>query len=201
MPSIYLFFALITIIRRGRFTNFQSRLVQAMFLWLITSLGIYYISQDGLIILLSIMIPPLVFFLTHYFLIIKSKRLASVMFYILVILIITCNLFTWNKIADFDSFVSENINVKNSQESLVTGKKILVLSNDLNYYKGAKHGSVFFNWEVSKEIFEGDLSFEKIADVYEGLKGDLPELIIDPNELFSKYLDRIPEFQKALPLQ
>lgn len=195
IPGVFLLFALVTIARKGRFTNYQSRLVQSMILWLITAGLIFYFSHSGWIIYLTILIPPSAFFLTHYFLLIKKRTVASFMFYIFTSLIVTCNLLTWNKPGGFEFFLSENLSTTYPFEEKVHGKKTLVLSNDISVYKGARHATSFFSWDKSKVIFEGELTFEKIAAVYEGFKKDMPEIIYDPNNLLLKYLERIPEYK------
>jgi uncharacterized metal-binding protein YceD (DUF177 family) len=67
----------------------------------------------------------------------------------------------------------------------------------MKLYKDNHLATPFFNWELSKEIFEHPEYYENVVTVYNGFKLDLPETVIDPTNLFKPFLEKIPELKKV----
>lgn len=197
IPGIYGVFSILNIIIRGRYTNYQSRLIQAMLIWLMASLGIFYLSHSGYILYACIAFPAITFLMTHYFLNIRSSLTASFMFNLFVILSIGGNILSWKELDNFSLSRTNNTNIiENPYGELVKGRKVLVLGEEFHYYRGAKHASSFFNWKKSEPLFTADISYENISEVYLGIYPDMPDIIIDESNLFEKYRDKIPLFKK-----
>jgi hypothetical protein len=81
--------------------------------------------------------------------------------------------------------------------SLVQRKRVLVLDNDLAIYDQNSMATYFFNWPLSKDIFENPDYFENIIIIDQSFQQDPPDVIIDKKNLMKPILERIP---RLLPL-
>lgn len=195
IPLVFLLFSTLWLSRGGRFTNYQSQLAQVMWLWLFFGIiQIWYgaeINPQAFVIL----VPPFAFLISHYFLLIRRRKIAGVVFTLFVTLLLAGNYLT-----RYNVFVPQSINSlfvnEGRHAKLVKQKRILVLSNDMQQYYGAYLGSSFLEWRLAKDVFNNPNSYDAIRLVEETLSRDLPEIIIDEQNLLALFFERIPQLQK-----
>jgi hypothetical protein len=191
VPLFYLVVSFIMLNREGRFTKYQSQLIQAMFFWLVFSVLQILYSKNFRPQSFITLIPGFSFFITYFLLMIRRKRLAEINFWTLLIGIVTvAYLGRYNKLA---SVSYADLIVKESQLAQVArGKKVLVLTDDLSVYKNNTFSSFFLNWNLSREILEQPDYYDHVIKVHEAFRRDAPDVIIDPHDLMKKFFEKIP---------
>jgi hypothetical protein len=198
IPLFYLVISLVMLNREARFTKYQSQLVQTMFFWMIFSLLQILYSKDFRPQSFITLIPSLSFFIAHYLLLIRRKRLAEISLWILLLGVVSVNLLgRYNKLS---SISYQNLLVSDSP-SAVTDKKILLLDDNLSVYKSNSLGTSFLNWNLSKAILAEPHYYENVIRVNKSFQGDWPEVIIDPNNLMKHFFKRLPELEKKYSLE
>ena len=194
VPIIYFFLALFMLNREAHFTKYQSQLLQVMFLWVLVALVQVALSREFTPHSFYPFIPPLAYFISHYLLLIRRKRIAEAMLWVFIVGILSTS---WasrkGKIesVDYSSFFPAESEFK----SQVANKRLLVLGDDLGIFKGNKMAGYFLNWSLSKEIFEHPEYFENIVLIDQSFQNDAPEVIIDKDDLMKPILERIPRLQ------
>lgn len=194
IPAIYLLISIIILNREARFTKYQSQLLQSMFFWLIFSfLQILYsknIRPQSFIVL----IPGLSFFITHFLLLIRRRRFAEMNIWIIFIGTLTISFMArYNKL---DAVDYTELLVK-QQNAAVSGKRVLMLGDDFSIFKSNELATPFLNWKLCREIFEQPDYYENIILVNKAFEKDPPALVFDKNNLFAKFLDRIPRLKDS----
>lgn len=193
VPLFFLFISLVMLNREARLTKYQSQLVQAMFVWMIFSFLQVLYSKDFRPQSFITLIPGFSFFMAHYFLLIRRKRLAEMSLWTLLIGLVSVSyLARYNKLENVDYALLRV--PKTTLE--ITDKRILVLDSDLEIYKSNTLATPFLNWSLSKDIFASADYYENVVEVYRGITDDQPDLIRDKDDLLKPFLARIPELKK-----
>lgn len=191
VPLVFLLFSIFWLGRGGRFTNYQSQLAQLMWLWLLfAAIQILYareVRPQALVIL----VPPFAFFIAHYFLLIRRKKIAGIVFWIFFSSVLSMNLLS--RYGLITSISYEELFVKETKHDTATsGKRILLLGPDADVYKKASPGSPFLDWRISKRIFEGPTTYESVLLLNKTFNEELPEVIVDENNLMNPFFEKLP---------
>ncbi len=192
IPVFFVLAALIIVNRESRFTKYQSQLLQAMFFWTVFSILQVYYSRD---IRPHSFIPVMIgfsFYLSHLFLMIRRRRFAEIAFWIFFLGVIGLSLFARYS-SRYETMYGDLIVPKGPAP--YENKKLVVLSDSLALYQGSQMTTPFFNWRLSKEIFEEPDYYENVTKVHEGFK-DHPDVIVDPQDLMKPFFERMPELRK-----
>ena len=194
VPLTYLIFSLIMLNREAHFTKYQSQLLQVMFLWLLVAAAEAIITRKRTPHSFFTFIPPLAYFISHYLLLIRRKRIAEMMLWIFMIGIVSM---AWasrtNKIKAIDF---SGLFIKNQPAyKQIQNRRIMVLGDLFELYQQNKLGGYFLNWELARDIFKNPDYFENIILVDRSFQKDAPEVIVDQNNLMQPFFDRIPKWQ------
>ena len=191
MPLIYLFISLFILNRDARLTKYQSQIFQAMFLWFVVALIQVFFAEDRRPQSLIPLLPSVSFFLTHFLLLIRRRKFAEFHLLILLIGIVTiAYLSRYNKI---DRIQYDPLIVK--EGATITGKRILVLDHQPDLFAHNQLATSFYEWDLSKSVFEQPDYYEHVLLVNRSFENDLPEVIIDPKNLMMGFFDKIPALQ------
>jgi hypothetical protein len=192
LPLLFLFISLIAMNRDARLSKYQTQLVQSMFFWMIFSVLQILVSKDFRPQSFITLIPSLSFFITHFLLLIRRRRIAEMYIWLLLIGIVTISYSArynmWSGIA-YDSLL-----VPESKTSF-GGKRVLALDSDYSFYKHNELASPFLSWNLSKEIFGEPGYYENVILVYKGLNADPPDIIRDKNDQLKPFLQQIPKLK------
>jgi hypothetical protein len=194
VPIFYFFFSLIMLNREAHFTKYQSQLFQVMFLWLTLAIVEMIITRERTPHSFYTFIPPLAYFISHYLLLIRRKRIAEAMLWVLVIGLVVMSWAARSgrlKAVDYTSLFYK----ESPYQLMLKEKRILVLDNDLGIYAQNKMASSFLNWNLSKEVFEHPEYFENVTLIDQSFQKDAPEVIIDKNDLMRNVFERIPRLK------
>ena len=199
--TIPLIFLLISIYRVGqqRFTNQQTKLQQIMFIKIMATLGTLFFVRDLAPYHLLPLVPPLAFYTTHYLLSIRRYLLAELATFLLAILCILNGyafLFGWFSLHQI--FPAKDLMVqKTTYEEMVKGKRVLVLGDNLNIYQEAIPATPYLDWQLaSRQLLAIDY-FNNLTEVYNNFSADMPEIVIDLENVMPHLQERIPLLERA----
>lgn len=193
VPLVLLVVSLVVLTRDSRFTKYQSQLVQAIFFWMIFAIIQIWVSDDLRPQSLITLFPPIAFYLSHMLLMIRRRKFAEIAFWIL-----CAGIFGGALMARYNSLDTTygNLLVSDDVKPTVASKRILVLGPQLTYYKDNELATPFFDWTLSREIFDSPQFYENQMTVYRGLAADPPEMILDKENLIAPFLKRMPDINK-----
>ncbi|UII27882.1 hypothetical protein LVD15_05520 [Fulvivirga maritima] len=107
VPLSFFIFSLFRISQRARFNNYQGRLAQVMFLWLIFSVLFALVSGELAPNIMMIFVPYLSFFIVHAFLLFHRRWIAEIVFTLFVVATVLFSLGAY-----FDFFFYFQVHVK-----------------------------------------------------------------------------------------
>jgi hypothetical protein len=195
LPVFYFVLSLFMLQREARFSKYQSQLLQVMFLWIGFSVLYLLYCKNLRPQHLIVFIPALAFLFSHFFLLIRRKRYAEINFWILIIGVLSIGYLTrYNKFSsvDYSKLVVSNL----SDIGVPSDKKILVLENNLAYFKNNRLATPYLNWSLAEKTFRNPQYYENVTRVYHWLRTDTPQVIIDRENLMFPFLERMPEIKK-----
>lgn len=194
VPLGFFLFSLLIVTRETRLNKYQSQILQSMFIWLIFAFlcGIY--SKDLRPQSFVAVVPAFSFFFTHFFLSFQRRLFAELSIWFLLVATFITN---YSARYGYLSGVSYN-NLLVSVESHASplNKRILVLSDDLSYYAVNKLATPYFSWQLSKPVFERADYYENVVEIFNAIKKDPPEVIIDPDHHLKVFFERSPELKR-----
>jgi hypothetical protein len=194
LPLFYFIISVFMLQREARFSKYQSQLLQVMFLWMGFSLLYIFYCKDLRPQNLIVFIPALTFLFTHFFLFIRRKRYAEMNIWFLLTGIVTMSyLARYNKL---DSADYNMLTVAPMKGPAPKNQRILVLENNLAYFRENKLATPYLNWALSENIFRNPGYYENLTAVYHSLKTDPPQVIIDRENLMKPFFELIPEMKK-----
>lgn len=193
IPLVYLFISFFVVSREVRLTKYQSQVVQVMFLWLIITFLQLFLTEDLRPQSLLPLVPPVSFFLTHFLLTIRRKRLAEMHFWVIVVGIVSVSyLARYNKL---EAVQYDRLYV-HPEPTEIKNEKILVLDKKHALYLANQIAPPFTHANLREAIFTAPGYYENVLLVNRMFENDLPEVIIDSRQLMKAYFDRIPALQK-----
>jgi hypothetical protein len=198
VPVLFFFLGLFSVVQRGRFTVFQANLSQFMLLW--AGFGIVYIFLVRVVVPanLIIFVPPVSYYISQYFLNIRKKWLAEIVFIIFIISPVFFNLGTFfgffftRDLVDSGNYIVKETNF-NEQ---INNKKILVLGPDMAPYLNARPATPFLEWSLSQKVFNELNYYDNLSIIGRGFSNDMPQVIIDQEKIMPELVSKIPAFRE-----
>lgn len=194
LPLLYFIISVFMLQREARFSKYQSQLLQVMFLWVGFSLLYIFYCKDLRPQNLIVFIPALTFLFTHFFLFIRRKRYAEMNIWLLLIGVVTMSYLA--RYGKLDSADYSALTVAQVKGPAPESKRILVLENNLVYFRENELATPYLNWQLSEETFRNPGYYENLTAVYHALKTDAPQVIVDRENLMKPFFERMPEMKK-----
>lgn len=201
LGAVPLIFLLVSFYRVGqiRFTNQQSKIQQIMFITILATVGTLFLVHELSPYHMLPLVPPAAFYITHYLLSIRRYLLAELATFSLMILL-TLNgyafLFNWFSLHGI--FPAEDILVQTTDyNEIVKGKKILVLGSQLAIYQNATPATPYLDWHLSSTQFSEIDYFGNLTEVYNNFVSDMPQVIIDQENVMPELIQRIPLLERS----
>ncbi len=194
-PIVFLAIAILRMNQKLRLTNFQSRLVQAMLVWLFFSLvALLFVTEFSPSVTI-LLVPSTAFFIAHYFLLLRKLWIRELSFVTMTTLIVFVNLgtvFGFSPTKDWIDF--EGLLVRESPWSAVSrDKKILVLGNSQEAYQDSQSVTPYLDWYLSSQVFTQLGYYDNLTHIYIHLMESRPELIIDESGVMPAVLHKMPQ--------
>jgi hypothetical protein len=194
VPLLFLVFSLIMLNREARLTKYQSQLSQIMFLWILLAVAEVAISGTLKPHQLITCIPPLSYFISHYILLIRRKKLAEITIWVFIISISGMMYLTrYNKLTSVNY---SNVFPKKTPYNQIIDKRVLVVGTDWGLFETNKMASGFFDWKLSQPIFSELEYFENVVLIDKALGDHITEVIVDEENRMKDVFKRIPGLQQ-----
>lgn len=192
VPLAYFVISFFTLNRATRLTNYQSQLLQAMFLWLIAGVVHLFFTRSLRPQSLLPLFPPLSFLLTHFFLSINRRRFAEIHLWVFAVGIVVTSYLVRNNY--FNNAGYEELIVKDNTLP-IKDKRILVIGSDNSVYTNNQLATGFSEWMIYKNFFEAPAYYESILAVKKQFALERPEIIIDPDNRLAAFFTQLPELK------
>ncbi len=179
---------------RGRYNNHQTNYMLVMLLFFVGGLVMTFLSRERIPHGLMVFAAPVAFFVSHYFLLIRRRFLAELVFTGFVAIYLTINYGALYRVMVPAGWLeTQSLILQPSRwDTLVEGRKLLIVGEDPAAYLHAYPATPYLNWNLSREQLEQPDAFDNLSLIYHNLSEDTPEVIIDQKNLVPALFDRMP---------
>lgn len=199
IPILITLWALATI-SGSRYTNYQNRCRRIMSFWLVASLLSVFLSTKISANNLSFSILAMTFFMSHMFLNLKRAWLRELLFLLLVLSVAFSGYATIYRFLPEAAYntpvtsisIDQLVAKSHPQQEKLKGKKILVLGDNISYYRNSKLATPYLNWKLSQHHFSNMNQYNIMKEIYENFQQDLPDVIVDEKNYFEQILTPLP---------
>jgi hypothetical protein len=188
IPIFYLLLSLVILNRHARLTQYQSQLLQAMFLWFVFALLHAWLAPGLRLQSLLPVLPPVSFLLTYFFLLIRRRKFVELNAWIFVLGVTATGYLSRYEILP----VSWSALKVPPPAYPVAGKNVLILDDNPGMWIENRLSPPFVNWELSKVVFDDPDDYQKVLLVNKLFRKDPPQVIIDPQNRMQPFFNRIP---------
>lgn len=193
-----------------KFNNFQARAKQIANASFVISFISAFFDTTLSLYHFFLILPAVSYLFTYYFLYLTRVLIKELVFSIFLLSVLTI---TYVSFFPFLPIVKQNvkawINVSEMlvseypEQELLKNKRILVLGDKIDYYKGAKLASPYLSWRLTTRLFnEIPNDYKSKVAFYETLKKNLPEIIVNVDnniKVLFKHLALLKEVYKPIP--
>lgn len=177
----------LTVFITVRFTNFQQNMLRVMFLFVIAGILSMMIAPELSPADLLFLVPPVAFFLTHYFLTLRKKLFRAVMPIVIIFGLLIYPFLIKGAMNDF---------IIRDYENTITNQKVMLLGSDSRAYIGNEIASPFIDEYTSKKKLAGLDYFQKASALYTIIVESDAAVIIDEWGQVPKIFERFPDLEQ-----
>ncbi|WP_176223811.1 hypothetical protein [Marivirga sericea] len=181
-PVIIFLFALYKTFTATRFTNYQLRVQQVMFIMFLAAFGSWWISEQQAPFELLLFVPSFAFFIVHFVFQFKRKIIAEAFAITLTALLVTINfsIFYQNtRIHDIGNF-NKLVSGESLYTELIREKSAIILGGHTDMYQSATRiATRFYHPKLSESILNDMSKKEQMIVLYDDIQQYQPEVIID----------------------
>ncbi len=175
-----------------RVTNFQQKMQQVMFLFVMAGFGVLIINTDLMTADFVFFVPSITFFLTHYFLGLQKRFWKAVIPNLLILAMIIYPFYC------LETSVADSIIVHPDGQGDSDSKKSLMgIGVDITSYQHYHIAGPFLDPYVSRRKIEQLDYFDGVSGLYFGITASDPDLIKDPEEVVPTLFQRFPNFAQG----
>jgi hypothetical protein len=141
-----------------------------------------------------VFVAPVSFFISHYFLLIRRKLLAELVFLGFLVITLTVNYGVLYRfivpagMLDIQSLIVQ----PTPWDQLVEGKKLLIVGEEPDAYLHAYPATPYLDWNLSRKHLTEANAFGNLSRVFNNISQDRPEVIIDQMGLVPALFDQMP---------
>ena len=203
LPSLMASLGLLKLSNAKGFTFNQVGFRFIMLMMLVIGFVILVFSKQKSTGALVYLIPPMAYFISNFFLLIKKKFLAEVLFFAFTVVVLFINFGSFFKVEKISKYVStESLSLaKNPYEKLVKGKSVLVLGDKIEYYQGAIMKGPYLDWAIAEKQIANLDYYDNIMSIYNVFEKEKPEFILDQENLFEKFSEKMPYLKNHYDLE
>ncbi|MEM9895747.1 MAG: hypothetical protein AAF789_05210 [Bacteroidota bacterium] len=167
---------------RGRYTIFQIKVQQVLWLLLLAGLLIFFITPNEHLYVLVFVVPFIAFYWTHYFLLLKRRSAKTLLPYILIFGLIGLNTYNYS-----------NVDLNNTLGAAKVEESTLLLEASLTAFRNQKIMSPCFDSLSSNRGFAQLDFYDEALNIERLIKKLQPSKIDGPDSLVKKIFKRFPE--------
>jgi len=178
----------------GRYNNHQTNYMLVMLLFLAAAFVMIFLNRERVPHQLMVFTTPVAFFISHYFLLIRRKLLAELVFigFVAIYLIIN-NGVLYRFMVPPDLLDIQALVVQPTRwDQLVEGRRILIVGEDPAAYLHAYPATPYLNWNLSRKHLARANAFDNLSMIYNNLSSDTPEVIIDQQNMVPALFKQMP---------
>jgi hypothetical protein len=177
---------------RGATIN-QQKQRQLVLSWLLFSAGFFFLVKTSASYQLVVFIPGLTYLITQFFLYFNWALLLRPLFFAFTLAVPLWGMTYWNAriITDSKYFVPSPSEVNSSPPA-----QLMVLGADCSPYLNATLGGPFLNYQMSKSYLDQEKTLQQKAQLFQMLRQQTPERVLDQEGLFRKLLEELPALKE-----
>ncbi len=192
--SLPLFLALIGYINNSlqhRMNVTQQKQNQLMLVFLLVNLGSFFLLDRVSPFQFVMLIPPLVYFISHLLSLGKKRSTQQGMIYGYLLLIPLIGygwVFYQSHTPAFDSYAARSMETTQTNGDI----KVMVLGENLDRYSRTGLGNPYLNFRLTRQYFEEMDPMDRKMKFYNDLRKASPDLIIDVDTTYASWASGIP---------
>jgi hypothetical protein len=197
-PVVVFIVNLLVVYNQPGYTNYQSRVHSFFLLTIITMMPVWLLYSDHSANNLIFFIPGMSFFIAQGFVLFRKRWKREAFFAAFFIWVLAFNYATF-----YDFFgmqgrtgLTEVMIKKVHCPVPIEGKSILVVGNDINYYARSRQATPYLEWRLARMQLEQLQYYDNVVDIYKNFRDDMPEVIIDLENVMKNVFEKIPPLQQ-----
>lgn len=178
----------------------QQKQNHLIILYLVFSATTIFVANRTTPYQLVVLLPGMVYYISQIFIYINRKKLKAALFYFFFIGIPAIGYYwLYEKTAGEEA---NNYIVNSGQQyDFTRNSKVVVLGNDLAYYKNSSLAGPYLNYQLSKSILEQFHSYPSLTKIYLSFTEDPPKFIIDEEGVFARLSEQLPAIKEKYLLE
>lgn len=141
---------------------------------------------------LVVLLPGLTYYISQIFIYLSRKRLVTVAFYAFLLGVPLMGYGWLSQKLSSGGINTYAINA-DSRYAITENATVLVVGQDLSYYKNASLAGPYLNYQLSKPVLAEYRNYPALTKIYLSFKKEKPEFIIDEEGTFAALLEHLPE--------
>lgn len=177
---------------RGATIN-QQKQRQLIVIWLLFSVGLFFLVKNNASYQLVVFLPALSYFISQFFLQISWTALTRPAFFglILVVPILTSYYWTTRTAIDTSYFT-----VDTNETALPKKTGLMVLEDDPSPYLTNSLAGPFLNYHMSISYLKQEKTLPQKAQVFQIIRRQLPKQVLDKEGHFKDLLEELPALKE-----
>jgi hypothetical protein len=177
---------------RGATIN-QQKQRQLILTWLLFSVGFFFLVKTSASYQLVVLLPGLTYLITQFFLYFNWNLILKPTFFALTLIVPLWGMSYWNARTSTDSsyFVPSL-----TEAATGTTAQVMVVGTDYSPYLSATLGGPFLNFQMSKEYLSKEKTLQQKAQLFQMIRQQTPERVLDQEGLFRQLLEELPALKE-----
>ena len=177
---------------RGATIN-QQKQRQLIIIWLLFSAGLFFLVKNNASYQLVVFLPAMTYFISQFFLLFNWTLLVKPAFFglVLVLPLWILNYWTTRTAVDTSYFVAAIDEITLPEK---TG--VMVLEKDPSPYLYKTLDGPFLNYNMSMRYLKKEKTLQQKAQVFQMVRRQKPQQILDKDGLFKDLLDELPALKE-----
>lgn len=181
------------VLNGNRYNNYQNRSHQSILIFGIFSIIAFILSGKYLPTNLIYFFIPLAFYISGFILHLKRIIWAEAVIIIFALAVFALSYISLTTNLGLNSpFLSDYIVKKTNIYDKYAGKRIFITGRNIDGYESNKMATGYLSWNLAKKDFENPNNFLSISNIYNNFIKDLPEVIIDEENVMPAVFENIP---------
>jgi len=193
-PTIIFVIAVYGTFSAKRFTNYQVRVQQVMFIMFLAAFGSWWISEQQAPFELLVFVPYFAFFIVHLIFQFRKKIRAEIftILFSLFLITITYSMYYQNTSMHIFSDFNKLTTRESIYEESIKGKSAMILGGTTEMYQNAESiATRFYDPALSEALLNRMNEKRQLITLYDDIEKHKPEVIIDFLGLLEKYHDEM----------
>ncbi len=149
---------------------------------------------------LVVLLPGMTYYISQIFIYLNRKKLITLVFYAFLLGIPSVGYGWLTQKLKSDGIDNYVVNVDN-RHGFTENSTVLVLGQDLGYYRNASLAGPYLNYQLSKPVLAEYRNYPALTKIYLSFKNEKPEYIIDEEGTFAALLEHLPELAADYTLE